>query len=57
MSFLQEILSDKVSTGRNVVISDNEFRYTVLLLMTCIFAATVLFMGLVTLAMIKEIRR
>jgi len=57
MSFLQELLSDKVSTGRGVMISDNEFRYTILLLMTMLVLASVFFTGLIALAVIKEIRR
>jgi len=53
MTFLQELLSDKVSTGRGVMISDGEYRYTLLLLLTLIV------MGLLMLAvfMMKEIRR
>jgi hypothetical protein len=57
MTFLQELLSDKVSTGRGVMISESEYRYTVLLLMTCLVIASMFFAGLIAVAMMKESRR
>jgi len=53
MTFLQELLADKVSTGRDVIISDGEYRYTLLLLLTLIVVGLLM----IAVFMIKEIRR
>jgi len=53
MNFFQELLSDKVSTGRGVMISNGEYRYTLLLLLTLIVVGLLM----VAVFVIKEIRR
>jgi len=53
MNFIQELLSDKVSTGRDVLISDGEYRYTLLLLLTLVVVGLLM----VAVFVIKEIRR
>jgi|GEM_PF-2616952 len=53
MNFIQELLADKVTTGRDVMISECEYRYTLLLLLTLIVVGLLM----IAVFMIKEIRR
>jgi len=53
MNFLRELMSDKVSTGQDFAIPEDEYRYTVLLLLTVIAAALVF----IAFSMMKEARR
>jgi len=53
MNFLQELMSDKVTTSRDFAISEDEYRYTVLLLLTVIAVALVY----IAFSMMQEDRR